>query len=92
MTDAKLLMKHLPDSHTKVILTKDGGEQYRIKNGIAGVFVLQTPYTPMSVYFDEIVPQDCNDTAMLVRKGEVTARIPYLSGYALSKEKLRYWE
>lgn len=92
MTDAKSLSKRLPDSHTKLLLRRDMKEVYRITNGVAGVFRLQLPFSPMCVYFDEIVPQDYGDTAMLVRNGEITARLPNLNEYVLSKEKLRYWE
>lgn len=93
MTDAKTLNRRLPDTHSKLLLTREDREEvYRITNCITGVFRLQLPSSPMCVYFDEIVPQDYGDTAMLVRNGEITARLPNLSEYVLSKEKLRYWE
>lgn len=92
MTDAKTLSRHLPDTHSKLLLRKGMEEVYRITNCITGVFRLQLPFSPMCVYFDEIVPQDHGDTAMLVRNGEITARLPNLTEYALSKEKLRHWE
>lgn len=92
MTDAKSLSRRLPDSHTKLLLRKGMEEAYRITNGVAGVFRLQLPFSPLYVYFDEIVPQDYGDTAMLVRNGEITARLPNLNEYTLIKEKMNYWE